>query len=89
MTYPDSAAVVKPVRMESASSALVSWLNAQLHLPLVSSALVEVEAPRGLRRTAPEALPGVPAVLARLYRLDVDAAVRAAAAGLATASPGA
>lgn len=46
---------------------------------MVSSALVEVEVPRALRRAAPQALVGVPAALARLYRLEIDATIRSTA----------
>ena len=80
MIYLDSAAVVKLVRMEPGTSALVTWLNTRSGVPLLSSALVEVEVARALRRSAPAALPAVPGTLARLYRLEVDATVRAAAA---------
>ncbi len=79
MIYLDSAAVVKLVRTEPETPALVAWLNARGSVPLLSSALVDVEVPRALRRSAPEALPAVPATLARLYRLEIDASVRAAA----------
>lgn len=41
---------------------------------------MEVEVVRALRRYAPEALAGIPSVLARLYRLEIDATVRATAA---------
>jgi uncharacterized protein len=78
--YLDSAALVKLVRREPLTADLVAWLAARPQAPLVASALVEVEVPRALRRSAPQALPGVPALLARLYRLEIDAAVRAAAA---------
>ncbi|MEU4712284.1 PIN domain-containing protein [Micromonospora purpureochromogenes] len=40
---------------------------------------MEVEVSRALRRAAPQALVGVPTVLARLYRVEIDATVRAAA----------
>lgn len=80
MIYLDSAAVVKLIRHEPSTAALVSWLNERTGVPLVSSVLVEVEVPRALRRTAPAALPAVPTTLARLYRLEVDATVRATAA---------
>lgn len=80
MIYLDSSAVVKLVRKEPGTEALVAWLNARAGVPLLSSALVDVEVPRALRRSAPAALPGVPGTLARLYRLEVDATVRAAAA---------
>ncbi|MEV6814278.1 VapC toxin family PIN domain ribonuclease, partial [Micromonospora sp. NPDC051296] len=55
MIYLDSAAVVKLVRQEACSADLVSWLNTHDDVPLVSSALVEVEVPRALRRSAPQA----------------------------------
>ncbi len=45
---------------------LVSWLNDHDDIPLVSSALVEVEVPRALRRSAPQALIGVPAAVGTL-----------------------
>jgi predicted nucleic acid-binding protein len=80
MIYLDSVAVVKLVRRDPSTAALVGWLNARSGIPLVSSALVEVEVPRALRHSVPEALPAVPATLARLYRLEIDATVRAAAA---------
>jgi predicted nucleic acid-binding protein len=78
--YLDSAAVVKLVRAEPLTVDLVDWLNTRRSLPLASSALVEVEVSRALRRAAPEALSRVPATLSRLYRLEVDVMVRAVAA---------
>ncbi|MER5456848.1 type II toxin-antitoxin system VapC family toxin [Micromonospora sp. NPDC002389] len=80
MIYLDSAAVIKLVRQEACSSDLVSWLNSHDDAPLVSSALVEVEVPRALRRSAPQALIGVPATVGRLFRLEVDSTIRATAA---------
>lgn len=46
MIYLDSAAVVKLVRQEACSTDLVSWLKIHDDVPLVSSALVEVEVAR-------------------------------------------
>ncbi|MFJ4781073.1 type II toxin-antitoxin system VapC family toxin [Streptomyces sp. NPDC088762] len=80
MIYLDSAAVVKLVRREHGSAELVAWLAERPETPLVSSSLVEVEVPRALRRSAPQALAGVPGALTRLYRLEIDHAVRATAA---------
>jgi predicted nucleic acid-binding protein len=77
--YLDSAALVKLVRLERFSSELVHWLNERPGVPLVSSAIAEVEVPRAIRKAAPDA---VPATLARLYRLEIDATVRGAAAAL-------
>lgn len=82
MIYLDSAAVVKLVHEEPRTAELIDWLNARPEVPLVSSALVEVEVPRAIRRYAPASLAGVPATLARLYRLEIDATIRAAAASL-------
>jgi predicted nucleic acid-binding protein len=77
--YLDSAAVVKLVRIEAESAALVTWLNERPSLPLVASTLVEIEVPRALRRSQPGVLGGVAAVLARLHRVEINAAVRAIA----------
>ena len=82
MIYLDSAAVVKLVRQEACSAELVSWLNTHGDVPLVS-ALVEVEVPRALRRSAPQALVGVPAAVGRLFRLEIDGTIRATAAAFA------
>ena len=82
MIYLDSAAVVKLVRHEPSTAALVAWLNARTNIPLVSSVLVEIEVPRALRRNDPASLPAVPSTLARINRLEVDATVRAIAASL-------
>ena len=83
MIYLDSAAVVKLVRQETHSAELVTWLNAHSDAPLVSSALVEIEVPRALRRSAPQALVGVPAAVGRLFRLEIDSTIRATAAAFA------
>jgi predicted nucleic acid-binding protein len=78
--YLDSAAVVKLVRAEAESEALVDWLNGQSGQRLVASALVEVEVPRALRRSQPDVLGAVAATLARIDRIEIDAAVRTTAA---------
>jgi len=78
--YLDSAALVKLVRVEAESQALVDWLNGQAGQRLVASALVEVEVPRALRRSQPAVLGAVAATLARIDRIEIDGAVRATAA---------
>ena len=80
VAYLDSSAAVKLAHREQHSAELVAWLNAQIDLVLVSSALVEVELARALWRYDPEALPHVPAVLERLVRVEINATVRAIAA---------
>ena len=73
MIYLDTAALVKLVRVEAESAALVAWLNERPTEPLVASTLVEVELPRALRRSQPAVLGSVAAVLARLYRVEITA----------------
>ncbi|ONI66876.1 VapC toxin family PIN domain ribonuclease [Kribbella sp. ALI-6-A] len=80
MIYLDTAALVKLVRREVASDALVDWLNTHSDRLLVSSAIAEVELPRALRRTEPELLAAVPALLARIAVYEIDDLVRRTAA---------
>ena len=80
MIYLDTSALVKQIRAEAESAALADWLDARGEIPCVSSALTEVELSRAIRAVAPEGLPSVPAVLARLIRFEIDALVRATAA---------
>jgi uncharacterized protein len=79
--YLDTAALVKLVRAEPETAALVEWLNSRQGRPLVASALVEAEVPRALRRSQPGVLGSVAAVLARLHRVEINAAVRTIASG--------
>lgn len=83
MIYLDSAALVKLVREEAETRALVDWLNERAGRRLVASMLVEVEVPRALRRSQPGVLGAVAATLARIDRIEIDAAVRATAAAYA------
>jgi predicted nucleic acid-binding protein len=78
--YLDSSAAVKLVRHEPDSDALSDWLDDHANVPMASSVLIEVELVRALRRRAPEAVPRVPSLLARLYRLEIDRTVRDTAA---------
>ncbi|HEX5407384.1 MAG TPA: type II toxin-antitoxin system VapC family toxin [Pseudonocardiaceae bacterium] len=80
MIYLDSAALVKLVRREVASDELADWLDRQHGTMLVSSALAEVEVPRALRRSEPDLLAAVPAVLRRIGLYEIDDLVRATAA---------
>lgn len=84
MIYLDSSGVVKLVRVETHTAELVTWLGDREGAALVSSALVEVEVPRALRRHTPTALDGVQAVLSRLYKIEIDATVRETAASYET-----
>ena len=80
MIYLDTSALVKQIRIEADSAALAEWLNARLEIPWVTSVLTEVELPRAIRAVAPEGLPAVPSVLARLNRFEIDSLVRSTAA---------
>jgi predicted nucleic acid-binding protein len=80
MLYLDTAALVKLVRREVASDALVDWIGDHSDELLVSSTLVEVELPRALRRTEPALLAAVPALLNRIAVYEIDDLVRATAA---------
>lgn len=83
MIYLDASAIVKLIRTELETSHLQEWLNERSDVALVSSAMVEVEVPRALRRVAPTSLPEIPATLGRLNRVEPDARIRAAAAAFA------
>jgi predicted nucleic acid-binding protein len=80
MIYLDTAALVKLVRREVASDALVDWLSGRPDRLLVSSAVAEVELPRALRRSEPALLAAVPALMARIAVYEMDELVRATAA---------
>lgn len=79
MIYLDSNALVKLIREEDETPELLSWLNQHANEQLVSSALVEVEVPRALRRNQPAVLGMVAATLRRVARIDINAEVRATA----------
>jgi predicted nucleic acid-binding protein len=81
MIYLDTAALVKLIRREPESDALVDWLDAGATATLVTSVLAEVELPRALRRTEPDLIAAVPALLERIARYEIDELVRATAAG--------
>ena len=81
--YLDSSALVKLVVLEPESTALREFLSA--HALRMSSALVEVEVPRALRRAGYGAAEGRRAteVLARIALVDVDRRILRSAAALA------
>lgn len=80
MLYLDTAALVKLVRPEPESAALADWLDQRADLPWVSSALIEVELPRAIRRVEPDLLTDVPPVIAHVARYEIDETVRSIAA---------
>ena len=84
MIYIDTAALVKLLRPEPESEQLADWLDERMDTPLVTSTLTEVELPRALHRIDPTLLPGVPALLERLARHEIDKVIRAAAAAYKT-----
>ncbi len=80
MIYLDTAALVKLVRREVESDALVDWIANQTDELMVSSTLAEVELPRAVRRTEPALLAAVPGVLGRIAVYEIDELVRTTAA---------
>ncbi len=80
MIYLDTSALVKLIRIEVASPALVDWLDERIEIPWITSVLAEIELPRAIRAVAPEGLSAVPSVLARLDRFEIDPVIRATAA---------
>ena len=84
--YLDSSALVKLVVLEPESAALRAFLRG--HSARLSSGLAEVEVPRALRQAgygAPEQRRAVE-LLARVALVDVDRAIRRAAAAIAPAN---
>ncbi|MGH3873087.1 MAG: type II toxin-antitoxin system VapC family toxin [Pseudonocardiaceae bacterium] len=85
MIYLDTAALVKLIRREPESDALADWLDARANTTPVTSALLEVELPRALRRTEPALVTAAPALLERIARYEIDELVRTTAAGYPSA----
>lgn len=86
MLYFDTSALVKLVHRESETGALVEWLSDRAEMPWMTSALTEVELVRAVRVAAPADLIGVPGVLARVDRIEIDPIVRANAAAVSPAT---
>ena len=82
MIYLDSSALLKLVRAESHTAELTNWLADQPGVPLVSSALAEVEVLRACRRIDERMLDRGRAVLAVLDLVPLDEGVLGTAAEL-------
>lgn len=80
MIYLETSALVKLIRIEAESDDLGDWLDQRIEIRWITSALTEVELPRAIRAVAPEGLPAVPSVLARLDRFEIDQVIRSTAA---------
>lgn len=80
MIYLDTSALVKLIRVEAESNQLGDWLDEHTESPWITSALAEVELLRAIRAAAPEGLPAVPSILARLDRFEIDSVIHATAA---------
>jgi len=80
LIYLDSNALIKLIREEEETAQLITWLGGQPDGEFVSSSLVEVEVPRALWRSQPEALSGVASRLSQIARVEIDAPIRATAA---------
>jgi uncharacterized protein len=77
--YLDTCALIKLIRPEAGSAALVEWMNEHAAEVVVTSELAEVEVPRALRRNSPARLAAMPAILAKVNRVKMDASVWATA----------
>lgn len=86
MIYLDTSALVKLVHLESESTALERWLSARSGVPLLASALVEIELVRAVRVAEPDDLVHVSAILSGIDLLDIDEIVRANAAAVSPAT---
>nr|WP_232327950.1 type II toxin-antitoxin system VapC family toxin [Kibdelosporangium sp. MJ126-NF4]CTQ93264.1 FIG00817050: hypothetical protein [Kibdelosporangium sp. MJ126-NF4] len=75
----DTCAIIKLIRPEAESAALATWLNERSAEVVVTSELAEVEVPRALRRNSPAQLAAMPAILAKVNRVEMDASVRVTA----------
>lgn len=80
MIYLDTSALVKLIRIEAESDQLGDWLDDHTESLWITSSLVEIELPRAIRAAAPQGLPAVPSILARLDRFEIDSVIRATAA---------
>jgi predicted nucleic acid-binding protein len=80
LIYLDASALIKLAHIEPGSFDLSNWLAGRPEQDHFSSALIEVEVSRALRRYRPTALPEVPRILLRLSLIGIDAQVRAVAA---------
>ncbi len=80
MIYLETSALVKLIRIEAESDDLGDWLDQHIEIRWITSALTEVELPKAIRAVAPEGLPAVPSVLARLDRFEIDQVIRSTAA---------
>ncbi|NKX88198.1 type II toxin-antitoxin system VapC family toxin [Nocardia coubleae] len=86
MLYFDTSALVKLVHREAETDALLDWLGERTEMAWLTSALAEVELVRAVRVAAPADLINVPAVLARVDRVEIDPIVRADAAAVSPPS---
>lgn len=75
MIYLDTSAFLKTVLAEPDSVPLQAYLDARPDAVLVSSALLVVEARRGVLRSNPSRLPRTDLALGGVTRLDVSEAV--------------
>lgn len=82
MIYLDSSAVLKLVATEAESDALEDWLVERRDVPLVSSALTQVEVLRACRRLDEGLLPDARRLLRGLDLLPMDPSILDTAAEL-------
>jgi predicted nucleic acid-binding protein len=76
LIYVDTSALLKLVKDDEAEApALRAYLEGTAEPQLVSSALLAVEARRGMLRVRPEGLPKVDLLLAQVHQISISEAV--------------
>ncbi|HEX9344062.1 MAG TPA: PIN domain-containing protein [Actinomycetota bacterium] len=88
MIYLDTSAFVKLVQVEQETPALESFLSQRSGAPLVSSALLVVEARRAALRASPSQARLVDSLLTRVSKVEISDALIEAASRLPDPMPG-
>lgn len=76
MIYLDASALMKLVREEAETEALLDWLASQPEIPVVTSELGRVEVLRSARRAGPDALTEARAVIGDVDLVPLDRGVQ-------------
>lgn len=81
MIYLHTSALLRLIHQGAEGLALGEWLNERCTEVILTSVISEVELTHTLRRTQPDQVPQIPALLAKISTYEVDELVRRVAAG--------
>ncbi len=81
MIYLHTSALLRLIHQDAEGLALGEWLNERCTEVILTSVISEVELTHTLRRTQPDRVPQIPALLAKISTYEVDELVRRVAAG--------